>query len=265
MDGVARLREIMRRLRDPEGGCPWDRLQTFDTIAPYTIEEAYEVAEAIDLKDWSHLRDELGDLLFQVVFHAQMAEEEQRFAFDDVVEAICDKLERRHPHVFADQSIGTADAQSQAWEQHKINEAQDAAQGADVSVLAGVSGGIPEWMRALKLQKRAASVGFDWDHLAPVLDKVREELAEIEPLLAAGSSEERRLEEFGDLLFACCNLARHLQCDPGRALRQANAKFERRFRGVERLAQQRGQSLEDMTLAQMDALWEEVKAAEATG
>jgi ATP diphosphatase len=214
----------MARLRDPQGGCPWDVEQTFATIAPYTVEEAYEVADAIDRKDLHGLRDELGDLLLQVVFHARMAEEQGAFAFGDVVAAICDKMVRRHPHVFADAQVGDATAQTIAWEEHKKRE-RDAAGHEDTSALAGIARGMPEWQRAVKLQHKAAKVGFDWPGPAPVIDKLHEEIDEVRAEFAAvaadpgdGAARERLEDELGDLLFVCANLARHAKVDVGQCV-----------------------------------------------
>ncbi|HEX7112155.1 MAG TPA: nucleoside triphosphate pyrophosphohydrolase [Mizugakiibacter sp.] len=255
------LLAIMARLRDPERGCPWDAQQTFDSIAPYTLEEAYEVVDAIDRKDHAALRDELGDLLLQVVFHARMAEEAGLFRFADVVEAISDKLVRRHPHVFADARYADAAEQTRAWEAIKAGER--AAKGErDDSALAGIARGLPEWQRALKLQQRAATVGFDWPGPDPVLDKLEEELEEVRAEFAAGAPVERLEDEIGDVLFVIVNLARHARVDPSRALRRANAKFERRFRRMEALARAAGETLQDKTLAEQDALWDRAKAEE---
>ena len=255
------LLRIMAALRDPQRGCPWDVQQNFDTIAPYTIEEAYEVADAIDRKDFVDLRDELGDLLLQVVFHARMAEELGRFSFADVVEAICTKMIRRHPHVFADAKIADADTQTAAWEEHKRRERAQRAD-SDTSVLAGISRGLPEWQRALKLQKRAATVGFDWSSPEPVLDKLREEIDEVRAELAEQVDHARLADEIGDVLFVGVNLARLTDVDYSAALRGANAKFERRFRRMEALAAADGTQLDGMTLAEQDAYWERAKAEE---
>jgi ATP diphosphatase len=262
------LLQIMARLRDPQGGCPWDVEQTFATIAPYTVEEAYEVADAIDRKDLHGLRDELGDLLLQVVFHARMAEEQGAFAFGDVVAAICDKMVRRHPHVFADAQVGDATAQTIAWEEHKKRE-RDAAGHGDTSALAGVARGMPEWQRAVKLQHKAAKVGFDWPGPAPVIDKLHEEIDEVRAEFAAvaadpgdGAARERLEDELGDLLFVCANLARHAKVDVGNALRRANLKFERRFRHMEALAAEEGVALASLPLEAQDAYWNRAKAEE---
>ena len=261
---VATLLRIMARLRDPQGGCPWDLQQDFSSIAPYTIEEAYEVADAIDRNDLAGLKDELGDLLLQVVFHAQMASEQGAFAFADVVAAISTKLLRRHPHVFGDARADDAGQVVENWEQIKQRERADAGD-TDDSALAGIARGLPEWQRALKLQKRAARTGFDWPDVAPVLDKLREEVDEVQAEFesAAHPGSHARLEdEIGDLLFVCANLARHARVDPGSALRRANLKFERRFRAMEALAAARGQVMSALDLEQQEALWQAVKRGE---
>ncbi len=265
---IGMLLAIMARLRDPDGGCPWDIQQTFATIAPYTIEEAYEVADAIDRGDLGELKDELGDLLLQVVFHARMAEEQGAFAFPDVVAAICDKMLRRHPHVFADADVGDAQEQTRAWEEHKRREREAAGHG-DTSALAGVARGLPEWQRAVKLQKKAARVGFDWPGPDPVIAKLHEEIEEVRVEFAARAAApddpavQARLEdEIGDLLFVCANLARHARVDVGAALRRANLKFERRFRAMESLAAADGKALPELPLEAQDGYWERAKAAE---
>lgn len=258
---MAQLLAIMARLRDREHGCPWDVAQTFDTIAPYTIEEAYEAVDAIDRKDYVALKDELGDLLLQVVFHARMAEEQGLFDFDDVVAAIADKLVRRHPHVFADARYANAEAQSQAWSE--IKRAERAARGeSDLSALAGVARGLPEWKRALELCERAATVGFDWPGPEPVLDKLEEEVAEVRAEFADGADHARRLDEIGDVAFVLINLCRHGEVDFSQALRHANAKFERRFRRMEALAAEAGETLAGKALAEQDALWNTAKREE---
>jgi ATP diphosphatase len=255
------LLTIMARLRDPDGGCPWDLKQSFASIAPYTIEEAYEVAEAIDRQDFDDLRDELGDLLFQVVFHARMAEEAGRFAFADVVAAICDKMLRRHPHVFGDAPIADAEAQTEAWEAIKRAERTARGHDHDDSALAGVARGLPEWQRALALQKRAARVGFDWPDAYAVLDKLHEEAAEVTAELDAGEApgSARLLDEVGDLLFVAVNLARKTGVDVSTALRHANRKFEQRFRAMETLAAQEGGALADHALDAQERLWQRAK------
>jgi ATP diphosphatase len=252
---------IMATLRDPARGCPWDLEQTFDTIAPYTIEEAYEVADAIDRRDYAALCDELGDLLLQVVFHARMAEEARHFDFGDVVAAICRKMIARHPHVFADALFETAEEQTAAWERIKADE-RSAKGDDDASALAGISRGTPEWQRALKLQQRAARVGFDWPSVDPVFDKLHEELDEVRAEFASGADPERLNDEIGDVLFVSVNLARHAKVDVSRALRHANAKFERRFRRMEALAAEVGEALSGKALAAQDALWDRAKAEE---
>ncbi|MCH7486438.1 MAG: nucleoside triphosphate pyrophosphohydrolase [Proteobacteria bacterium] len=253
---MARLVAIMAKLRDPDGGCPWDVEQTFASIAPHTIEEAYEVAGAIDQGDMAALEDELGDLLLQVVFHARMAEEDGFFDFEDVAGAICDKLVRRHPHVFGDTRVDGAAAQTRAWEAHKARERSDSG---EASALDGITAALPALSRALKLQKRAARVGFDWTDAAPVLDKFEEEIAELGRELSAGAGRGRLEDETGDLLFTCVNLARKLDLDPEQALRKGNAKFERRFRRIEALLAAEGRRCEDAALDELEALWERAK------
>ena len=260
------LLNIMSALRTPETGCPWDLEQTFETIAPYTIEEAYEVDEAIREGDRVALRDELGDLLLQTVFHARMAEEEGSFQFSDVVASVCDKMIRRHPHVFEGVTVADADAQTAAWEQQKEEErARKAAEKGEISsVLDGVTVSLPALLRAVKLQKRAARVGFDWPETLQVLDKMQEESTELVEAYQNGEEKARLQEEFGDLMFVMANLARHMKIDPEEALRDANAKFERRFKGVEKKLEERGKSPKESNLEEMDALWNAVKADERT-
>ena len=259
---INNLLAIMVRLRDSGRGCPWDAKQDFDSIAPYTIEEAYEVADAIQRRDYDDLRDELGDLLFQVVFHARMAEEAGHFDFDDVVDAIADKLTRRHPHVFGDTRYANAEEQTRAWEQIKSAE-RVAKNESDSSALAGIAAGLPEWKRALLLQQRAATVGFDWPGPDPVLDKFAEEIDELRAEFAQGDRDKLE-DELGDVLFVLVNLARHAKVDPAVALRRANAKFERRFRRMERLAAEAGEALQGKSLAEQDELWDRAKAEERT-
>ncbi len=257
--GIDRLVEIMRRLRDPETGCPWDLEQDFATIAPYTIEEAYEVADAIERAAWDELRGELGDLLFQSVYHAQLASEAGHFAFQDVVKTVSDKMVARHPHVFGNESREkSAEQQTADWERIK---AAERAGKAERGTLDGVAAGLPALTRAIKLQNRAARVGFDWPSTGEVIDKIAEEARE---LVEARDelTEAEVFEEFGDLLFVVTNLARHLQIDPEAALRAANAKFTRRFRAIESALAARGKRPEDSDLAEMDALWNDAKAAE---
>ena len=252
------LLDIMARLRDPEKGCPWDRQQTFETIAPYTIEEAYEVAETIANGDLDELRLELGDLLFQVVFYAQMAKEQGVFEFQDVVDGICDKMIRRHPHVFDEVVFDSSEDQHHAWEQMKKEERQSKQMH---GVLDDVAHALPGLMRAQKLQKRAAKVGFDWDHHRHVVAKIHEELDEVEQ---AQGDADALMEECGDLLFACVNLARHHKVDAEEALRRANRKFEQRFRYIEQQLQDKQQEFQDTDLDTMEALWQEAKRVEKT-
>ncbi|PWK62619.1 nucleoside triphosphate pyrophosphohydrolase [Roseicyclus mahoneyensis] len=255
---LERLRAIMAALRDPVTGCPWDVDQSFATIAPYTIEEAYEVADAIERQDWAELKGELGDLLFQSVFHARMAEEAGLFDLDDVAAAIANKMIARHPHVFGEQSNAkTAEQQVQDWETVKAAERAARARG---GVLDDVALGLPALMRAEKLQKRAARVGFDWPEIDPVLDKIAEEARELAEARAT-LPQDKIEEEMGDLLFVMANLARHLKVDPETALRRANAKFTRRFAFIEAELAARGKRAQDSDLAEMDALWDAAKAA----
>ena len=258
-----RLIDIMALLRDPERGCPWDVEQDFESIAPHTIEEAYEVAEAIGRGDMVALVDELGDLLLQVVFHARMAEESGLFDFGDVARAICDKLVRRHPHVFGEATVDGAAAQTRAWEELKAGERRDNSQSAaGHSALEGVAIALPALMRALKLQKRAARVGFDWEDAAGVLAKLGEEASEVESELAAGPDADHIEDEIGDLLFTCVNLARKLGVDAETALRRGNAKFERRFRRMEALFAADGKTPGAAGIAEKDAYWERAKRGE---
>ncbi|MFG6528767.1 MULTISPECIES: nucleoside triphosphate pyrophosphohydrolase [unclassified Sulfitobacter] len=257
--GIERLLEIMRRLRDPGTGCPWDIEQDFDSIAPYTIEEAYEVADAIVRRDWGELEGELGDLLLQSVYHTAMGEEAGHFTFQSVVRNISDKMVARHPHVFGDESRDkSAEQQTADWEKIKAAERAGKAQG---GTLDGVAIGLPALLRAMKLQKRAARVGFDWPETTQVLDKITEEAAELVEAKDQLSQAEVE-EEYGDLLFVMANLGRHLGLDPEAALRAANAKFTRRFEGVEARLAAMGKTPQDSDLAEMDALWDAVKLAE---
>ena len=256
-----RLVEIMARLRDPTDGCPWDLEQSFETIAPYTIEEAYEVADAIERGDVSGLREELGDLLLQVVFHARMAEEAGAFAFDDVAGAIADKMVRRHPHVFGD---GTESDLRETWGAQKAAERarKAAADGRTAGLLDDVPRALPALVRAEKLQQRAARAGFDWPDLSPVLAKVDEELRELRAEIDAGATRRRLADELGDVLFACVNLARHLGVDPEASLRGTNARFETRFRWIEVTLARRGLRPEDVGLDELDRLWNAAKRTE---
>jgi nucleoside triphosphate diphosphatase len=282
MTDIKTLIDIMAKLRDPNGGCPWDVKQNFFSVAPYTIEEAYEVADAIDRNDMADLKDELGDLLLQVVFHARMAEEAGHFTFADVLESICDKMVRRHPHVFdahgcanaaggrmpgaaRGATVEDADEQTRLWEAQKKREREAKMGASDDSVLSGVSRGMPEWQRAVKLQKRAASVGFDWPDPNPVFDKLHEEIEEVRAEFAKGVGHADLEDEIGDVLFVCANLTRHAKVDFGNAMRRANQKFERRFRRMEALVQAEGSQLANLDLSQQDALWNHAKREEKAG
>jgi ATP diphosphatase len=259
---IGRLLEIMAALRTPETGCPWDLAQNFSTIAPYTLEEAYEVADAIARNNLTDLKEELGDLLLQVVFHARMAEEQGAFDFGNVVQAITEKLIRRHPHVFADENSRTPRAVEGLWERIKAEE-KAANKTGQTGALAGIPVALPALSRALKLQVKASKVGFDWNDSRAVLRKIREEADEIEAELdRADLNNAATAGEVGDLLFAVVNLARHLDADPEAVLRQTNLKFERRFAAIERALAARGKAPQQVTLAEMDALWNEAKAAE---
>ncbi len=256
---LARLLAVMAWLRDPRHGCPWDIEQTFRSIAPYTIEEAYEVADAIERDDLLALREELGDLLLQVVYHARIAQEAGAFDFTDVAAGIADKMIDRHPHVFGATRIADADAQSVSWEERKAAE-RAAKQDSDNSALAGVARALPALLRAEKIQKRAARVGFDWKETGPVIDKIEEELGELRAELTAASIDQARLaDELGDVLFAVANLARHCKIDPEAALRATNDKFERRFRYIERRLADQGREPADAALEEMEMLWQEAK------
>lgn len=265
---IERLLEIMAALRDPDTGCAWDVVQSFSTIAPYTVEEAHEVAEAIARNDMPDLRDELGDLLLQVVFHARMAEEAGAFAFPDVVEAITTKMIRRHPHVFGDADARAAGLATGMWEKIKTEEKEERSRArgsldsAPEGLLDAVGAGQPPLARAVKLQDKASTVGFDWDDPKAVIDKLREETAEVEDALATGASRERISDEIGDILFVVANLARHLEVDPTQALAGTNAKFERRFAAIEESLSDKGRTVKDADLPEMEALWQAAKAIE---
>ena len=258
---IDRLLAIMRRLRDPADGCPWDVEQDFSTIAPYTIEEAYEVADAIQRGDMADLKDELGDLLLQVVFHARMAEELGHFGFDDVAEAINAKMIRRHPHVFGQDAADTPDAATVSWEAIKAEE-RKARPEQFQSRLDGVPLALPALTRGLKLSKRAAAAGFEWPDLQAVWAKVDEEIGELKAEIAAGSDHDRLEDEMGDILFTLVNVARWLKIDPEKALTRANAKVVHRFQIIERAAEAKGEQLEDWTLEQMEEVWQAAKAAQ---
>jgi MazG family protein len=261
MNDIYKLLDIMATLRDPQRGCPWDLEQDFGTIVPYTIEEAYEVADAIERGDLPALKDELGDLLLQVVFHARLAEESGAFSFADVAAGICDKLIRRHPHVFGDAIVDSAAAQRTAWEEHKAKE-QNRMPGGGARALAGVSHALPALARAAKLGRRAAVVGFDWQNSDGVIDKLREELMELQAARTSGRLESVR-EELGDALFALANVARHLDVDPEEALRLANRKFEQRFEAVEDRVRDDGRAWRDFSSAELDDIWQIVKRQRA--
>lgn len=258
---MERLLAIMARLRDRQDGCPWDQEQTFETIAPYTVEEAYEVADAVERGDLSDLKEELGDLLLQVVFHSRMAQERGAFDFADVARAINDKMVRRHPHVFADETYGSLAEQKQGWEALKAAERAGKSAGDVASLLDDVPVGLPGLTRAVKLSKRAATVGFVWPSVEDVVAKLHEEVGELLDEVRAGDLEKAR-HELGDVLFVVANLARTLAIDPEDAIRYTNAKFVRRFKDVERRLAERGKTPDQSDLAEMDALWEAVKAAE---
>ncbi|ESS58859.1 nucleoside triphosphate pyrophosphohydrolase [Enterobacter cloacae S611] len=260
MTQIERLLGIMQRLRDPQTGCPWDKEQTYATIAPYTLEETYEVLDAISREDFDDLRGELGDLLFQVVFYAQMAQEEGRFDFNDICAAISDKLERRHPHIFGDAQAGNSAEVLERWEQIKTAERAEKAQH---SALDDIPHSLPALMRAHKIQKRCSTVGFDWTTIGPVLDKVYEEIDEVMDEAKQAVVDQARVEEeMGDLLFATVNLSRHLGVKAEVALQKANLKFERRFRKVERLVQERGLEMTGVDLETMETIWQQVKRQE---
>jgi MazG family protein len=259
-DPLARLLAVMAWLRDRQHGCPWDIDQTFRTIAPYTIEEAYEVADAIERDDMPALKEELGDLLLQVVYHSQMASETGAFRFEDVAAAIANKMVDRHPHVFGDLKIADADAQTVSWEARKAAERAKKGGEQPAGALDGVALALPALMRAEKIQKRAARVGFDWKTIGPVIDKIEEELGELRTEIEAGKTDPARVtDEMGDVLFAVANLARHCKVDPEAALRSTNDKFEKRFRYVEQQLAVRGKKPAEATLEEMEALWQEAK------
>ena len=259
-DPLARLLAVMAWLRDRQHGCPWDIDQTFRTIAPYTIEEAYEVADAIDRNDMPALKEELGDLLLQVVYHSQMASEAGAFRFEDVAAAIADKMVDRHPHVFGDLKIADADAQTISWEARKAAERAKNVGAEPLGALDGVARALPALLRAEKIQRRAARVGFDWKTIGPVIDMIEEELDELRGEIEAGKLDQARVtDELGDVLFAVANLARHCKVDPETALRSTNDKFERRFRYVENQLATQGRKPAEATLEEMEALWQEAK------
>lgn len=260
---ISQLIEIMRQLRNPDGGCPWDLKQTYKTIIPYTIEEAYEVADAIEQGDFDDLKGELGDLLFQVIFYCQLAHEEGRFEFDDVVDTVCEKLIRRHPHVFDQANFDDEASVKANWEAEKAKERAAKANKTNaktVSIFDNVPNNLPALIRAKKLQKRCVNIGFDWPNVTGALDKVKEEILELEDELNADSQDKEKIaEELGDLMFALVNVNRHLKLDPEMTLRAANQKFEKRFKLVEQLAVQQDKTLMNMTLTEMEKLWEQAK------
>ncbi|MGF1775308.1 nucleoside triphosphate pyrophosphohydrolase [Vibrio nomapromontoriensis] len=259
---VEQLLSIMAQLRDEKKGCPWDKKQTFDTIVPHTIEETYEVVDAIHNQDWPNLKEELGDLLFQVIFYSQMAKEQDLFDFDDVVKGLNDKLTRRHPHVFSDTEFADEAAIDANWEAEKQKEKAEVGK-TEQSILDSIPQSLPALSKANKIQKRVAKFGFDWGALAPVVDKVHEEIDEVvHEAIQLNVDEDKLEEEIGDLLFSVVNLSRHLKSDPEVALRKANNKFSRRFKGVEARVSERGKLLTDFTLQELDGFWNDVKKQE---
>ncbi|RQW63783.1 nucleoside triphosphate pyrophosphohydrolase [Vibrio viridaestus] len=260
---IEELQTIMEKLRDPETGCPWDKKQSFDTIVPCTIEETYEVVDAINNRDWANLREELGDFVFQAIFYCQLAKEQSLFDFDDVISELNEKLVRRHPHVFGEEQFANDDEIRANWDRIKQQEKASKSQPEDNSILDSIPQSLPGLSKATKIQKKCAKFGFDWQSLGPVVAKVHEEIDEVmEEAVQVSIDQEKLEEEVGDLLFAVVNLSRHLKCDPEVALQKANLKFTRRFKGIESIVYQQGKNLDDFSLEQLDAFWEQVKVLE---
>ena len=265
MQSIEKLIDIMRALRDPKSGCPWDLEQDFQSLIPYTLEESYEVADAIERNDFDDIKSELGDLLFQIVFYSQLAKEQEAFEFKDVAQAISDKLIRRHPHVFADAIVKDAAEQTKEWEKIKQKEREEKAEGnsSHLSILDDVSRTLPSLMRSEKLQKRAAKEGFDWPSINDVMVKVREEVSEVQQELDAKTQDKEKIEdEIGDLFFSCINLSRHAGLDAEQCVRKANLKFERRFRELEKTANNKGMQVNEINTDDLEKLWQEVKSRE---
>ena len=262
MNEIDKLLEVMERLRNPETGCPWDQQQTFATIIPHTLEEAYEVADAIERNNLTELKSELGDLLFQIVFYAQIAKEQGEFDFNDVAETITSKMKNRHPHVFGDVKVNSVEEQTRLWEKLKQAEKSNTSSNQQTSILDDIPVNLPALSRASKLHKKASLVGFDWDNISGVMSKLHEEIAEIQHEIDNGSKQDRMLDEIGDLLFVTTILSRHAKVDPEQALRHANNKFIRRFNGIEQKLRQENIDINNASLKKMDALWDQVKLEE---
>ena len=262
MNEIDQLLELMQQLRDPETGCPWDQKQTFSSIVPHTIEEAYEVADAIEKNNLTELKTELGDLLFQIVFYAQLAKEQGEFNFYDIAETITEKMKNRHPHVFGDMEVSSVEEQSKIWEKMKQSEKAASSDENQASILDGIPKNFPALSRAYKLHKKASLVGFDWDNISGVMSKIHEEIAEVQHEIDSGLNEDRMMDEIGDLLFVTTILARHAKIDPEQALRHANKKFERRFCGIEQKLREEDIDINNAGLEKMDSLWDQVKLEE---